>query len=344
MGLLREAAVSWGHTTLIESDPGEEDCRSAIYVPFTPDVFFDRDPRWGIYHRDGRLVDAAAYYRGPDKRLIGQSPDTELDATALPFVDEELVYGGPVIAHYGHFITASLPRLWHLRAMAGSRLRILCHGHEPPDDWFGQEFIRAIFGAIGLTPESFAYIQTPSVIRRLWVPRPAMEEQNFVHRAFDELGTAIGRAYDVHREPQSDVRLYLSKTRLNEGINRFQDEILLEDCFARRGFEIIHPQEIPFAEQIKVLARAGVIAGTVGSALHTTLFLDRASRIVALTGSEIINSNIRLIDRLKSNEALYLCPAENALEREGEGGFNNTWAFDRASIFAEVAEEFAAAV
>jgi len=44
-GILSEATQAFGQTTLIESDPGEETCRDAIYAPFRPDRFFDRDPQ-----------------------------------------------------------------------------------------------------------------------------------------------------------------------------------------------------------------------------------------------------------------------------------------------------------
>jgi capsular polysaccharide biosynthesis protein len=345
MDWLHEVTQTWGNTTLIESDPGEETCHSAIYVPVSQHDFFDKDPQWGIYDRDGRLVEAAAYYRGPSKQLVGQCRMTTLARADLDFVDEDLIYGGPFIDHYGHFLTASLPRLWHLRSAGGSKRRILCHGHGDPEQWFAYEFVRVILSAIGLTPEDFVCLAAPSVIRRLWVPRPAMEEQNFVHRALDDLGVAIGRTYGCHREPRSDVPIYLSKTRLTKGVSRYEDEQILERCFAASGFDIVHPQDLCFADQIRLFARAPTITGTAGSGLHTSLFLDRPSRIVALAVANLINSNFRLIDRLKGSEALYLWPKTEAQGREADDGFQSVWTIEDitevAREMAEVAGEFA---
>jgi len=346
MESLHDINEIWGHTTLIESDPGDETCLSAIYVPVSELTFFDADPQWGVYHRDGRLVEAAAYYRGPHKTLVGQSPITSLRGAKMDFIDEDMVYGGPVITHYGHFLTACLPRLWHISTTGGSRRRILCHGHEDPAGWFAHDFIRAILTALGLSAENFVRLASPSVIRRLWVPRPAMEEQNFVHRAFDDLGVTIGHFYGSHREPQSGAPIYLSKTRLATGISRFEQEQVLEDCFAARGFEIVHPQELSFSEQISAFARARFITGTAGSALHTSLFLDRPSRILALTVADVINSNFCLIDRLKGSEVRYLWPRTQVDSRSDEDSFQSTWIIGDMTRIAEelaaVADEFAA--
>jgi capsular polysaccharide biosynthesis protein len=281
-----------------------------------------------VYHNDGRLVESAAYYRGPDKLLVGQSKNTTLRPSTLPFMDEELIYGGPFIMHYGHFLAAALPRLWHLRGLAGSRLRIVCHGHEGPRDWFALDYVRSILSALGLREENFVQIDRPTVIRRLWVPCPAMEEQNFVHRALDDVGQAIGRSYHVHLEQRSDRPIYLSKTRLGLGITRFQDEQVLEDLLADRGFEIVHPQELSFPEQVRQFARARAIVATIGSGLHSSLFLDRPSRVLALVGANNVNSNYILIDRLKGNDSLYLYPEAMLGGRPDDGGFQLTFTIE----------------
>ena len=339
MDLLREVTEIWGNTTLIESDPGDETVRSAIYVPFRPDLFFDRDPGWGIYHPDGNLVKAAAYYRGPQRHPIGQSERMSQISGDLNYIDEEFVYGGPFLMHYGHFLTASLPRLWHIRSAVGTYRRILCHSHESPEVWFAQEYVRAMLNAIGLATENFVRLESPSILRRLWVPRPAMEEQNFVHRTYGDLGVTIGRAYGVHRQPQDKPPIYLSKTRLKAGITRLNQEHILGSYFAELGFDIVHPQELPFSEQLRLFARARTITGTVGSGLHTSLFLDRPSRIVALAGDNLINSNFVLFDRLKGNDALYLCPDTPWMYRSRESGFDVSWV---PEDLAAVAREYAA--
>jgi capsular polysaccharide biosynthesis protein len=337
MSFLREVTKFWGNTTVIESDPGDEICSGAVYVPFPIDTYFEHDPSWGVYHPDGRLVQAAAYYRGPSKTLLGQTQNRQFDSTAFDYIDEEFDYGGPVITHYGHFLTAALPRLWHLRTAPGKRRRILCHSHGKPEQWFTHDYIRDILWSIGLTAEDFVTLEHPSVIKRLRIQRPAMEEQNFIHRAYDNLAQRVGRYYGVHRQPVSGETIYLSKTRLSSGITRFQDEHILEAAMAERGVSIIHPQEFSFPDQLRLLARAKVIVSTAGSALHSCLFLDKPSRIIALVGHNAVNSNYILIDRVKRNDSLYLYPTGEETRESKEGSFASTWMMDMKAAAEDVA-------
>jgi capsular polysaccharide biosynthesis protein len=340
MSFLNEVTHVWGHTTLIESDPGEETCSRAIYAPFRPDLYFSEDPAWGIYHRDGPVNQAAAYYRGPVKTLVGQSQTTNLTPQSLPYIDEEFIYGGPFIRHYGHFITATLPRLWHLLERAGKQRRILCHAHEDPAQWFEHDFAREILGALGLLPEHFVRLPQPSVVKRLWIPRPAMEEQNFVHRALDRLGTMIGRALGAHQSARGDQAVYLSKTKLNIGVSRLADERKLEALLAARGVIIAHPQDLPFREQLRLMASARSICGTVGSGFHSSLFLDRPSRNIVLTGNNVVNSNYLLIDLLKRNESVYLYPETEPSVISNKDDFQTTLVINMEAA----AEEFAALI
>lgn len=339
MGFLSEVTTYWGNTTLVESDPGDEVHSSVIYSPFRADVYFPNDPLWGLYSREGEVLEAAAYYRGPEKTLVGQSQTTSLHPKELHFINEEFVYGGPVIPHFGHFLTATLPRLWYLRSSPKRRRRILCHGHETPDEWFSYTFIRDILWALGLTSEDFVRLENPSVIKRVWIPRPSMEEQNFIHRAFDDLARRVGRFHGVHLQPVSEAPIYLSKTRLTSGVTRFSNEHFLENYLSERGVMIVHPQEMSFPDQIRMLARAKVICGTVSSAMHSSLFVDRPSRIVALTGHNSINANYALIDRLKNNDAVYLYPEIEATGVSDKDGFLSTWTIDMEAAAKDIAAE-----
>jgi len=341
LSLLSEVTQLWGSATLIESDPAEEFCHQAIYVPFKTDVYFERDPEWGLYGRDGALVEAAAHYRGPGKQIVGQSVSTQLTPRGLDVVGEALVYCGPVMLHYGHFLTTTLPRFWHAASSARRRLRLLCHAHHPPAKWFERPFVAQTLGAIGIGPDDFVWLDHPAVIRRLWIPRPAMREQHFVHRTFDVLATTIGRVHGTHLEARGDRPVYLSKTRLALGITRFEHEKVLEDYLAVRGFEIAHPEELSFADQLRLFARARAITGTLGSGFHTCLFLDRPSRIVPLAPVDTLNTNYVLIDRLKGNDSLYLYPVTPASGRSDDRGFQTVWTVE--DLLA-VAEEYAARV
>jgi hypothetical protein len=64
--LFGEVAIAPGEPPVMRN----VDC---VYAPFSAEVFFDRDPSWGIYSPGGSIIPAAAYVRGEKLGLIGQS-------------------------------------------------------------------------------------------------------------------------------------------------------------------------------------------------------------------------------------------------------------------------------
>jgi len=306
----------WGAATIIDSDPVHEVVRDAIYQPLHPSIFLDSYHGWGIYHRDGRLVQACAYYRLPDQALIGQCQHMTPPLDPEPAPPGTFVYGGPVIMHYGHFMTAALPRLWQaVRRGLPPDAKIVCHSHEAPEEWFKRDYVRTILGRLGLAPSRFVRFGVPTLIPLLHAPRPAMEEQNFAHRVFRDLCLHIGRPYQA---PPSGRTIWLSKTRMANGIYRLLNEDAMQDAMQAAGIEVIHPETLSFAAQAGLMSGSAVVAGTVGSGFHTAVFCGRAPRVVALAYGPVLNANYALMDGLTGCRAEYFY-SPDMVAAEGAG-------------------------
>ena len=318
--VLERVTELWGSATIVDSDPVTEVYRNTIYRPLRSHLFLDKDPDRGIYHTGGPIVAAAAYCRFPSRILVGQSEaiPPEPCETAPP---GRYVYGGPVIMHYGHFITAALPRLWQIvREGFSPDTKIVCHSHSTPADWFTRDYIASIFGAIGLTADSFVQFPTPTIIPRLIVPRPALQEQTFAHCVFRELCLHVGRSFTSPAVPARTV--YLSKTRLSQGVNRLVNEEAIEQAMRCRGIEVAHPETMPFPDQVSLLDGCRTVIGTAGSAMHTTLFSNRPIRLVALAYGPTLNANYALVDGLTGNDASYVYPGDIETIATGAATFN----------------------
>ena len=273
-----------------------------------PTTFLDSYGGWGIYHGDGRLAQACAYYRLPDQALIGQSQHLPPPPDPVAAPAGTYVYGGPVIMHYGHFLTAALPRLWQaVRRGLPQDAKIVCHSHEAPEEWFKRGYVSTILGRLGLTPGHFVRFGAPTMIRRLLVPRPALEEQNFAHRVFRDLCLHIGRP---DQAAASERIVYLSKARMAGGIYRLMNEAAVEDAMQAAGIEVVHPETLSFAAQVALMSGAAVVVGTAGSALHTGVFCGRAPRVVALAYGPVLNANYALMDGLTGCRAEYVFSEE----------------------------------
>ena len=309
MPLLSLCTELVGTDWIIDPDPTEVYCRNVVFRPFDP-VLWLSDPNWGVYFTDGRLVEAASYRRLPRRDLVGQSEAIKPTSKILPIWNGICYYGGPIIPHYGHFLTAALPRMWHILRDGPPKAPILCHSIERPDEWFARPYVAAILGQLGLTPESFIHFREPTVVSRMIVPQPAFEEQHFAHSVLGELCTVIGSKFNGAQTTSGPV--YISKAKLGPGSTyRLVNEAVIEQVFSENGIKILHPEMMPIEDQIAALSSASILVGTIGSAFHTTLFCNTPKRIIGLAYDKAINANYALIDKLKGNLSTYVwCPSK----------------------------------
>lgn len=265
---------------------------NAIYMPSSTKVYVDRDPHWGIYTEAGELVAEAAYERMAHRELVGQS--RSLDLTGIDIVDgpfQEMVYAGPIVAHYGHFILASLARLW---AIDDSR-PALFHSFPPIFD-HGARFIVEMIAAVGLTRDNAFSFDCPTRIRRLFVPEPSIVEQCYTTPAYSATAAKVGaKIPTTERFGRKDF--YISKARMNSGVICLADEEVVERAFQTAGFEIVHPETLPLADQVSLFRSARTVVGTVSSAFHTAALAPEATgRHVLFDYTRTPNANYRLLD------------------------------------------------
>lgn len=318
---------------VLVADPALEEHRDALYVPFGS-VGIDADAGWGIYGRDGTQVQAAAYCRGPARTPVGQQARTTLnpvEADEAP--DDTYVYAGPVILQYGHFLLATLSRFWPYVEGASPGVRFLCHSHCDPLGFGQYPYIGATLGALGLTPDRFVRFTRPTRIRRLIVPAPAFEEGHRVHEAFGRLCRGIGAQFAGPSGPRPPA--YLARTRLTVGVKAIANEAALADALARMGVEVLHPEAMPWPEQVALFASDRVVMGVGGSAFHTAVFAPPRARMALLHVASAENQ--ALLDRLNGNQTLHFEPCVPAATVPTTGTFLVTLALaDPAGAAADL--------
>jgi hypothetical protein len=180
-------------------------------------------------------------------------------------------------------------------------------GLRTPSEWPG--YLTAILGAIGVDPQDILLLRRPTRIRSLLIPKrlsPYGSNYGYSRRYLDVM-TAAGdiltpagasgrppwvaggrlssllsrlglREREAGTAGQGPMRtapmVYLSRSKLDpsqRGLSEGQER-LIEDIFRRYGFEIVHPQLLSLAEQIRTVRRASHVAGCVGSQMHLLAF------------------------------------------------------------------------
>jgi capsular polysaccharide biosynthesis protein len=137
-----------------------------------------------------------------------------------------------------------------------------------------------MFDALGLERERCLVVgKQPMVCEKLVVPASTIVINSHVHPRFTEV---YDRVLAARRpKPHSLRRIYLSRRKIAGKRRKASNEEEIEALLTAHGFSILHPQELPFEEQVGIMQGAEVIAGTDGSALHMVVFAQPGVKVLA---------------------------------------------------------------
>lgn len=322
----------WGEYTLKTEPLRTVLIQNAIYMPASTQVYLDNDPLWGIYTENGDLVAQSAYERQPHRELVGQS--RRLDLAGVNIVDgpfEEMVYAGPLISHYGHFLLASLARLW---AVDGSH-PTLFHSHPPIFD-HGAPYIVELIAAAKLSPSNAFSFDRPTRLQRLIVPEASLVEQVYTSHEYITAVARVGQnILETGRFKQRDY--YISKSRLRGGVACLVDEEVIERAFIEAGFEIVYPETLSLPDQVSLFRNARTIAGTASSAFHTlALTPESTGRRILFDYASTPNANFALLDHGSKSQAFYYSLADRVRRERNEKFLSSYIANDIDTLAAEM--------
>jgi capsular polysaccharide biosynthesis protein len=216
--------------------------------------------------------------------------------------------------HYGHFLTQSasfanaLSYAEHLLPTGQNEIVVLSKEAIP---LWGQQLLQA--GS--RKPLRFAAMNCnqPLMVDCLVVAPPTWIEWHYGHQDHTRLFRKAAQQW-LRTRSSDRRRLYLSRSHLGECLRRSVNEAELEAALERRGFEVVHPQEIPLPEMAQLVNEAGLIVGAMGSAMHNVLFRLPEHPLITLNlAHHLPGINNALVERcsgIRQNLYLRSCDEE----------------------------------
>ncbi|MBU3031276.1 glycosyltransferase family 61 protein [Paracoccus marinaquae] len=242
----------------------------AIVWPAGP---MQRIPMCGITHADGRDCPEAAIYRGDTRMMAPVAVETRPQPAArLPGTH---LWGGQVFAHFGHFMTETIPRLW-ASTHAGVESIVFIGKHEQLQKFspWQQDFLALLGMDLPVT-----FVTEPTRIERLMVPGQGFGLGR-IARGTPEFRAFIGRLQD-RIEPKGAERIYVSRTKTGKK-GRVLNEYSIEQNLIAQGYTAYHPQDHSPAEQLAQYMAATHVIGLDSSAFHLLGFMARPGQRVAV--------------------------------------------------------------
>jgi hypothetical protein len=168
-------------------------------------------------------------------------------------------------AHFGHFISENISRLWGADFLAGLDGVVFygLHANQPI-----QPSVMNVLSY--LIPDlPLIRIDRPTQIERLFVPAAFRFPAGFVagHPLMrDFMAPRIAGAREGR--PQGPEKLFVSRAGLAREGARFVLEFEIDRNMAAQGYKVIHPEKLGPAEQLRHYADARQLVFSEGSALH----------------------------------------------------------------------------
>jgi len=295
-----------------------EQPRTRVDTALTPDlnITIHRDlvavpGRGALYTTDGTRIDSTNRIVIPKsdprfQKFHKHSP-SPIEIPDCVAHDEPVLYLGQAMDHYGHFLTDCMARMW---AALSVRLPCLMLDLSRMSGSYSSEILAALHLKV-LSPT------VPTTYRTVWVPYPAFTRNGHPAPEADAAHLRVTTALYQPDQPNRWAKpVFLSRARFNSRIRSTdaETEAALEQTMAEAGFEIVHPETLPLAEQIAIFNESPTIVGMLGSAFHTTLFSrrDYRGRVVLLTWNDENAIRYKNVDTLKGYTAHYVRCLEKA--------------------------------
>jgi capsular polysaccharide biosynthesis protein len=202
--------------------------------------------------------------------------------------------------HYGHVLSEQMSRLWGWEAAKARHpdLKVLL-GKRPGASGV-QSFEAAILDAVGVASADIMLVDGPVRVERLVAATPMFSMPDYVSPRiapiWNVIGLTVGAQADGRPLPKRFFCGRNKKTRL------CLNSDAVEEVFARAGFEILYPADLPFSSQVALFQQADVVAGYVGSALFTLCFCAEPKRVLMVAPEPYKGNNECLIAGVRGHE------------------------------------------
>lgn len=196
-------------------------------------------------------------------------------------LDEDVIFGGALIGHFGHFIMECWSRLWYIIQHPELQLKIMfiTTTHGGYHEWFDD-----FFRLMGIDLNRIVYVKKPTQCRSVTVP----EQSQYNAWHFVKYTKEFFIPYQViksHVTPGKIKKIYLTRKNIIVGKYRricFNEEYF-ENFFSAHGFEVIAPEKLSIEEQISLVMGADEIAATLGTLTHWVMFCKPTTKFIMLT-------------------------------------------------------------
>jgi capsular polysaccharide biosynthesis protein len=176
-------------------------------------------------------------------------------------------------AGYFHWLGDVLPKIWATRDLLSDRVLLLPHAYEE------YEFVRSSLKAFEVQNVEFIAPHEVVRCRRLLLPTPIAPSGHFREEVICGVRQQL-LEYFSGPSTAAARRVYISRARAPK--RRIANEAEVRAALGKFDFEIIHAEDVSFAEQVRLLSQTRYLVSNHGAGLTNMLFLQSGGGVLEL--------------------------------------------------------------
>lgn len=222
-------------------------------------------------------------------------PDKESE-----FIPSDVIYGGMLCKHWGHFIVNASIHLWYaVKHWNESDLPIVFSTPEKPD-----KRILDFLKLTGIPENRFVFIMKPTRFKSVIVPEPSLVIKEDRFCIADEFKIPFD-AVRSKAKPSKCKKIYLSRRKFcTPNSPHPYGEDVFEKIFKANGYKIIYPERLSLRQQISLFSGAESVATTNGTLAHNVVLMNERRQLIILnrTADHSINALQNALNAIKHIE------------------------------------------
>ena len=249
----------------------------------------------------------------------------EYNEDFVKHVDEEVVFFGPFVKHWGHFICDLINRMWYVMDEP-KKYKIAycgCNGGRGVSDMSGN--FMELMECLGIKKDQLINVHVPTKFRKVVIPEPSFISSEYYSDEFEKL---IKKIMEGTKRKYHDLKLecpekiYLTRMELPGNTKDYGEEKIV-NFLKDNGYEIMAPEKLTFLEQVFYLNNAKKILMTTGSISHNLMFARNGEvEAMMLNKLKMINGYQVVIDHFVGAKVGYIDAFKNIFPvLFGEGPF-----------------------
>lgn len=213
-------------------------------------------------------------------------------------VVEEVIYIPIAPKQWGHFIIDVLCRFWWFNKEEYKNYKIAYISKDWSSDGISGNYLEVLQLLLGENvKDRLLYITEPTVFEKILIPSPSFTFGDSYHQEYKTIiDTIVQNAHLTNTNQLKKV--YLSRTGIHQYTEVGEEDI--EKLFQENGYSVIHPEQLTFLEQVRVLQEADEIVGMSGSNMHNIVFSRDNISIIIINRAGIFNPPQIRINKLKN--------------------------------------------